>query len=215
MMMKKNKKGLLTVISGFSGAGKGTIVKKLISEHNDYALSVSMTTRKPREGEVNGREYFFVNHEDFEKTIAEGGLIEHAQYCDNYYGTPKDYVFNMLDAGKNVILEIEINGALQIKKKFPESLLLFITPPSAEELKRRLVSRGTETMDVIEKRLSRAGEESEGIEAYDYIVVNDDLDKCVEDIQRIVEDAHLSPVRCKDFIEDIRNELKAFSKGEK
>ena len=130
------------VISGFSGAGKGTLVKKLLQNYDNYALSISMTTRKPREGERDGVEYFFVDREKFEKTIAENGLIEYATYCDNYYGTPRAYVEEQLAAGKDVILEIEIQGALQIKKKFPESLLLFVTPPCAEELRRRLEGRG-------------------------------------------------------------------------
>lgn len=159
------KKGILIVISGFSGAGKGTLVKALIKKYHNYALSVSMTTRKPREGERDGVEYFFTDTEGFEETIRQGGLIEYAQYCGNYYGTPKDYVERQLQAGNNVILEIEIQGALKIKEKFPESLLIFVTPPGAEELKRRLVSRGTESEEVIAKRLARASEESEGIEA--------------------------------------------------
>lgn len=207
------KKGILIVISGFSGAGKGTLVKALIRKYNNYALSVSMTTRKPREGERDGVEYFFTDTERFEETIRKGGLIEYAQYCGNYYGTPKEYVERQLQAGNNVILEIEIQGALKIKGQFPESLLIFVTPPSAEELKRRLVSRGTESEDVIAKRLSRASEESEGIEAYDYIVVNDDLDACVEEVHQLVEASRRAPVRREAFIEEIRNQLKAFAKG--
>lgn len=207
------KKGILIVISGFSGAGKGTLVKALIKKYHNYALSVSMTTRKPREGERDGVEYFFTDTEGFEETIRQGGLIEHAQYCGNYYGTPKDYVERQLQAGNNVILEIEIQGALKIKEKFPESLLIFVTPPGAEELKRRLVSRGTESEEVIAKRLARASEESEGIEAYDYIVVNDDLGTCVEEVHQLVEASRRAPVRREAFIEEIRNQLKAFAKG--
>ena len=207
------KKGILIVISGFSGAGKGTLVKALIKMYHNYALSVSMTTRKPREGERDGVEYFFTDTEGFEETIRQGGLIEYAQYCGNYYGTPKDYVERQLQAGNNVILEIEIQGALKIKEKFPESLLIFVTPPGAEELKRRLVSRGTESEEVIAKRLARASEESEGIEAYDYIVVNDDLGTCVEEVHQLVEASRRAPVRREAFIEEIRNQLKAFAKG--
>lgn len=207
------KKGILIVISGFSGAGKGTLVKALISKYDNYALSISMTTRKPREGEREGVEYFFTDREDFEETIRRNGLIEYAQYCDNYYGTPRDYVEQQMQAGNNVILEIEIQGALKIKEQFPESLLIFVTPPSAEELKHRLVSRGTESEDVIAKRLARAAEESEGIEAYDYIVVNDDLDICVEEVHQLVEASRRVPVRREAFIREIRNELKAFVKG--
>lgn len=208
-------KGILIVVSGFSGAGKGTLMKRLLSDYDNYALSVSMTTRAPREGEVNGREYFFTDKEQFEKTIAENGLIEYASYCENYYGTPREYVEKQLQAGKDVILEIEIQGALKIKEKFPESLLLFVTPPNAKELERRLVGRGTETAEVIAKRLARAVEESEGIEAYDYIVVNDDLDACVKQLHTIVMNEHYAPVRCAEFIEEIREELKQFSKGDK
>ena len=205
-----DQKGILVIISGFSGAGKGTLVKRLLKDYDQYALSVSMTTRQPREGERDGVEYFFVDHQKFEKTIEENGLIEYAQYCDNYYGTPKEYVQQQLQAGKDVILEIEIQGALQVKEKFPEALLLFVTAPSAEVLKQRLVGRGTETADVIAKRLSRAYEESEGMDAYDYIVVNDDLDQSVKQLHNMIEAARFQPERKKDFIGGLRNELKAF-----
>lgn len=208
----KNK-GILTVVSGFSGSGKGTLMKKLLETYEDYALSVSMTTRQPREGEVDGREYFFTDKEDFEKKIAEDGLIEYACYCGNYYGTPREYVEKQLDAGKNVILEIEIQGALKVKEKYPDCLLLFVTPPSAEELERRLVGRGTETKEVIAQRLARAVEESEGIEAYDYIVVNDDLEECVKQLHSIVKNEQYTPIRSNEFITQIREELKEFSKG--
>ena len=205
--------GILIVISGFSGAGKGTLVKALLQKYSNYALSVSMTTRAPREGERDGIEYFFTTREKFEETIRENGLIEYAPYCGNYYGTPRAYVEEQMSLGNNVILEIEIQGALKIKEKFPESLLIFVTPPSAEELKRRLEKRGTDSSEVIAKRLSRAAEESEGIEAYDYIVVNDDLDTCVDEVHRLVEAARRAPVRCQEFIKEIREELKEFSKG--
>lgn len=209
------EKGILIVVSGFSGAGKGTLMKKLLSTYDEYALSISMTTRSPRAGERDGIEYFFTDREGFEKAIGENGLIEYAEYCGNYYGTPRKYVEEQLSAGKNVILEIEIQGALKVKKKFPETLLLFVTPPSASELEKRLKGRGTETDEVIAKRLSRAYEESEGIEAYDYIVVNDDLDTCVEEIHRLVDAARRVPVRRAAFINEIREELKGFAKGEK
>lgn len=206
-------KGVLIVLSGFSGAGKGTLVKKLLQTYDNYALSISMTTRKPREGEEDGVAYFFTDTENFEKKIAENGLIEYASYCGNYYGTPKAYVEEQLAAGKDVILEIEIQGALKVKEQFPESLLLFVTPPSAQELERRLVGRGTETAEVVRERLARASEESEGIEAYDYIVVNDDLDACVQELHGIVEAARKAPVRRSSFIHEIREELKSFAKG--
>lgn len=204
------KKGILMVISGFSGAGKGTVVKKLLQNYDNYALSISMTTRAPREGEQDGREYFFVSRESFEETIEKNGLIEYATYCENYYGTPRAYVEEQLSAGKDVILEIEIQGALQIKERFPESLLLFITPPNAPELKRRLEGRGTETGEVIAKRLSRAYEESEGMDAYDYIVINDDLEQCVRELHAMIEAARNEPVRRKEFIARIREEMKMF-----
>ena len=210
----KNK-GILTVVSGFSGAGKGTVMKKLMENYDNYALSISMTTRAPRTGETHGKEYFFSTREEFEQKIAAGQLLEYACYCDNYYGTPKEYVEEQLAAGRDVILEIEIQGALKIKEKCPDCLLLFITPPSAEELERRLVSRGTETIEVIEKRLARATEESEGIEAYDYIVINDDLDTCVKELHSLVQNAKNTVERRAEFINDIREELKKFAKGEK
>ena len=151
-----NRKGILIVVSGFSGAGKGTLMKKLVQEYDNYALSVSATTRAPRAGEEDGREYFFVTKEAFERKIAEGGLIEYACYCGNYYGTPRDYVEKQLEAGRDVILEIEIQGALKIRKQFSSALLLFVMPPDAQELKRRLTGRGTETAEVIERRMARA-----------------------------------------------------------
>ncbi len=208
------RKGVLIVVSGFSGAGKGTLMKRLMQVYDNYALSVSMTTRSPREGEKEGVSYFFSTKEQFERTIAEDGLIEYACYCGNYYGTPKAYVEQQLNAGKDVILEIEIQGALKVKAKYPDSLLLFVTPPNAKELERRLVGRGTETQEVIDDRLARAYEESEGIEAYDYIVVNDNLEECVEEIHRLVEAARKAPVRREAFIREIREELKEFSRKE-
>lgn len=206
--------GILIVLSGFAGTGKGTVVKGLLEKYDQFALSVSMTTRAPRNGEVNGQSYFFVTKEEFEKTIEDNGLIEYACYCDNYYGTPKAYVEEQLKAGKDVILEIEIQGALKIKEQFPEALLLFCMPPSAKELKARLVGRGTETPEVIDKRMRRACEESEGIENYDYIVINDEVDKCVEKTHAIIEAARFAPHRNNDFINQIRHELNEISKGE-
>lgn len=201
------RRGILIVVSGFSGAGKGTLVKKLIEEYEGYALSISATTRQPRPGEEDGREYFFMEKEQFERKIAENGLIEYACYCENYYGTPREYVERQLADGKDVILEIEIQGALKIKKQYEDALLLFVMPPSAAELRRRLEGRGTETKEVIDKRMRRATEEAEGIEEYDYIVINDDLDVCVRQLHGIITAAHNTPDRNKEFIENIRTEL--------
>ena len=201
------KSGILIVISGFSGAGKGTLVNRLITEYDNYALSISMTTRKPRVGEENGKSYFFITHEEFEQKIAQDGLLEYASYCDNYYGTPKSYVEEQLRAGKDVILEIEVQGALQIKEKYPNALLLFVTPPSAEILKHRLESRGTETPDVVNKRMQTACKESEFMSRYDFIVVNDDLDTCVKDTHEMIRAAHFSAVRSVAFIGELKEGL--------
>ena len=201
------RKGILIVVSGFSGAGKGTLVKRLVEQYDNYALSVSATTRQPRAGEQDGREYFFLQKEQFEQKIAENGLIEYACYCDNYYGTPREYVEGQLRDGKDVILEIEIQGALKIREQYHDALLLFVMPPSAEELRRRLVGRGTETEEVIDKRMRRAAEEAQGIEEYDYIVVNDDLETCVGELHKIILAAHNTPDRNKEFIGNIREEL--------
>ncbi len=211
-MIRKNR-GILTVVSGFSGSGKGTIMKELMKKYSErYALSISATTRAPRPGERDGVEYFFRTREEFERMIAEDALIEYAQFVGNYYGTPRTYVEEQLNAGKDVILEIEIQGALKVKKKFPDTLLLFVSPPSAGELKNRLVGRGTETMEVIDSRLARAVEEAEGIEEYDYLVINDDLEECVEEVNHIIRNEHYRVSRNREVIERMRKELRNFSK---
>ena len=207
-----DNQGVLAVISGFSGAGKGTLMRALLERYDNYALSISATTRAPREGEVDGREYFFKTREEFERMIEHDELVEYAQYVGNYYGTPKEYVFSNLKAGKDVLLEIEIQGALKVKEKFPDTLLMFVTPPSAEELKNRLVGRGTEEMSVIESRLSRAVEEAQGIEAYDYLIVNDKLDACVGEVHSIIRNEHFRVSRNLSAISDMRHQLTAFSK---
>ena len=183
-------KGILVVVSGFSGAGKGTVMKRLMEKYDGYALSVSATTRKPRPGEEDGREYFFRTRDEFEKLIEEDALLEYAQYVENYYGTPRSYVEEQLQAGRNVILEIEIQGAMKIKEKIPEALLVFVTPPTVEELERRLTGRGTETAQVIADRLARAGEEAEGMGQYDYILVNDTVEECVDHLHQIIVSEH-------------------------
>ncbi len=212
-----SRKGILIVVSGFSGSGKGTLMKKLLSEYPDtYALSISATTRAPREGERHGKEYFFISKDEFEKMIAKGELIEYAKYVENYYGTPREYVEKKLEEGRDVILEIEIQGALKVKKAFPDTLLLFVTPPSAEELKQRLVGRGTETMDVIRSRMDRACEEAEGMDSYDYLIVNDDLDTCVKEMHEIIQGEHHRSFRNKAFMKEIKEDLERLKglKGE-
>lgn len=207
-------KGILVVLSGFSGSGKGTLVKRLLEEYDNYALSISMTTRMPRPGEEHGKSYFFVTKEEFQSTIQRNGLLEYAQYCDNFYGTPKAYVEEQLANGKDVILEIEVQGALQIKEKFPETLLLFVTPPSAQVLKDRLAGRGTETEEVINKRMRRAAEEAESMSLYDNIIVNDDLEECVRFTHNVIQSAHSTPDRVSKLIANLKEELSGFSKGE-
>lgn len=204
-----SQKGILVIVSGFSGAGKGTLMKELLTRYSEqYSLSISATTRKPRMGEEHGREYFFITREDFEQMIKTDALIEHACYVENYYGTPKSYVLEQMEAGKDVILEIEIQGALVVKEKFPDTLLLFVTPPSAGELEKRLRGRGTETDEVIRDRLKRAVEEAEHMDQYDYILVNDDLEICVEEMHRLIQAQHKKANQNKDFIEKMKRELK-------
>lgn len=201
-------RGILIVVSGFSGSGKGTLMKELLKRYPDiYALSISATTRAPREGEEDGREYFFISKDEFEKMIAKDELIEYARYVENYYGTPRRYVEEKMKQGKDVILEIEIQGALKVKKAFPDTLLLFVTPPSAEELQSRLIGRGTETMEVIRSRMDRACEEAQGMELYDYLIVNDDLDACVEEMHSIIRGEHHRTSRNTDFMEKIKEDL--------
>lgn len=208
-------KGVLTVVSGFSGAGKGTVMKRLIQKYDDYALSISVTTRNPREGERDGIEYFFKTKEEVETMIENDEFLEYARYVDNYYGTPRFYVEEMLAKGKNVILEIEIQGAMQIKAKNPEAVLIFVTPPSFEELRNRLVGRGTETADVIESRLRRASEEAEGMSSYDYILVNDQVEDCVDRLHQIILSERAKAQRNEEFINTIRQEARIFMKGDK
>ncbi len=208
-----DEKGILLVVSGFSGAGKGTLMKELVGRYDNYALSISATTRSPREGEQDGREYFFRTKEEFEQMIAEDALIEHACYVGNYYGTPRAYVEEQMALGKDVILEIEIQGALQIKKRYPDALLLFVAPPDADTLKQRLIGRGTEKPDVIEKRLSRASEEAKGIENYDYFIINDDLNTCVSQVHQIIRSEHSRVSRNLDLIRIIKQDISKFQKG--
>ncbi len=205
----KRDKGMLVVISGFSGSGKGTLMKGLMENYDYYSLSISATTRSPRPGEQEGREYFFVPRDKFLKMITNGELLEYARYVDNYYGTPKSYVEQELAKGKDVILEIEMQGALKIKAKYPDSVLIFITPPSIQELITRLRNRGTESEEVIQQRMEKAAMEAEGIEAYDYILVNDDLGKTVKHLNYLIQDQHMRVRNQIRFVEDIRGQLRA------
>jgi guanylate kinase len=209
-----SRRGILIVLSGFSGAGKGTLVKALVKKYEGYAVSISATTRDPRVGEVDGTSYFFKTVEEFRQMIQEDAFIEYAQYVENYYGTPKAYVEEMLDQGKDVILEIEIQGAVKVKEKYPEAVLVFVTIPDGETLRQRLVGRGTETEEVIASRLARAVEEAEGIEVYDYLLVNDDLETAVDEFHGIIQSEHARISRNICRIEETRKELQRFSKGE-
>ena len=209
-----NRQGILIVVSGFSGAGKGTIMKELTERYEGYALSVSATTRSPRPGEEDGKAYFFKSVEEFEQMIADGALIEYARYVSNYYGTPRSYVEEQLAAGHDVILEIEIQGARKIKEQYPDAVLLFVTTNDAQTLKDRLTGRGTESEEVIRNRLLRAAQEAEGIEEYDYLVVNDDLDTCVNEVHGIITSEHLKMRRRLEFVTNIREDLQGLMKGE-
>jgi guanylate kinase len=202
------KKGNLIVISGFSGVGKGTVVKRLVSDYG-YSLSISATTRAPREGEQDGREYYFKTVDEFRNLIDYNGFIEWAQYVDNYYGTPRKFVEQEMAAGRDVILEIETQGAMNVKRQYPDALLIFITATDAEALRKRLAGRGTESDEVIEKRMKRAAEESDYMENYEYIVVNDDLDECVHTVHSIIISKGCERERNLEFIENTKRGLKA------
>lgn len=186
------EKGLLIVLSGPSGVGKGTVRKEIFSQEDTaFEYSISMTTRAPRQGEVNGVDYFFKSREEFEGLIEQGKLLEYAEFVGNYYGTPVDYVQETLDKGKDVFLEIEVEGAKQVREKFPDGLFIFLVPPSLSELKNRIVTRGTESEDVINNRMSVAKEEIEMMHLYDYVVENDKVELAVERIKAIVIAEHL------------------------
>ncbi|MBQ4177786.1 MAG: guanylate kinase [Lachnospiraceae bacterium] len=205
-------RGSLIVLSGFAGVGKGTVLKSLFETHEGYAYSVSATTRSPRPGEVDGVHYFFVSRERFEQMIANDELLEYACYVDNYYGTPKAYVDSKLEDGFDVILEIEVQGALNIKKKVPDAILIYMLPPSAVTLRDRLTGRGTETPDVIRKRMERAAEEAVGVEQYDYIIVNDDADECAQELNSLIRAQRHRTGSNKAFIRMIQEDLKRLTK---
>ena len=210
-----NKRGLLVIVSGFSGVGKGTIVRKLLDDYNEqYYLSISATTRNPRPGEEHGREYFFITQDEFDRMISENRFLEYARYVGNSYGTPVSLVEDNLNAGKDVILEIELQGAMQVKEIYPDALTVFVVPPDAETLKNRLVGRGTETEEVICERLKRAGEEADQVEWYEYIIVNDKLETSVASLHGLIQSTKNRTLNNIEFINEVKEGVKAFSKGE-
>lgn len=209
--MKLNTKGLLVVISGPSGVGKGTVREALFKrEGHDLVYSVSMTTRKPRVGEENGREYYFVTEEEFKQRISEGKFLEYTQFVGNYYGTPLDKLNNHLDEGKEVVLEIEVDGASQVREKMPDGVFIFVAPPTMEDLKKRLKRRGTESEEVINERFEKARREIGLAELYDYIVVNDTVDNAADKIMAIIRSEHAKTTRSLDgykkLLEEAKNE---------
>ena len=199
-----NKKGLLIVVSGPSGAGKGTICKEVLSRRDDIFVSTSATTREPRKGEIEGISYFFMTHEVFERKIEEDAFIEYAEVYKNLYGTPKDTVLEKLNKGENILLEIDIQGALQVKKRYPEGVFIFILPPSMQELKNRIIGRGSETPESLERRFSSAYEELDFVNQYDYYIINDQVKQAATLMESIID-----AERCK-VIEDIEDIVKMF-----
>ena len=204
------KRGMLIVLSGPSGVGKGTVRKAIFDQPgNDFQYSISMTTRKPRPGEVNGKDYFFVSKEEFEQKIQAGEMLEYAKYVDNYYGTPLKWINDTLDAGKDVFLEIEVNGAMQVRSKSPNGVFIFLTPPDLMELKQRLIHRGTDSMEVINKRIKKALSEIEMMQNYDYAVVNDEVPNAVEKVKEIIRSERLRVRRVMpDYLEMLGESMK-------
>lgn len=200
-------KGVLVVISGFSGAGKGTVVKRLV-ESGHFSLSISATTRAPRPGEQDGREYFFLSQQAFQQRIQEGRFLEWAEFSGNLYGTPKDYVLEQMKQGRDVILEIEAQGALQVKEQYADAGLIFLAAPSMSELKERLTRRGTESAEQVERRLRQAVGEIEQMYRYDFIVVNDVVESCVARVQGIIDLLHERSCQKEELIESLREEAK-------
>lgn len=202
------EKGILFVLSGPSGVGKGTVRKKLFEEELSLQYSISMTTRDRRTGEVDGVDYFYKSRDEFEKLIEEGELLEYAQYVNNYYGTPRKYVEETIEKGFDVFLEIEVQGAMQVKKNFPQGVFIFLFPPSLEELKNRIVNRGTESQELVLNRLKEARNEIEMMDAYDYVVVNDKVETAVDKVKAIIKSEHLKRERiAKQYKQILEDEL--------
>ncbi len=198
-----SERGKLIVISGPSGAGKSTVVFKAIEGRDDVCFSTSVTTRKPRPGEVDGREYFFIDRERFTEMVAKDELLEHAEYVSNCYGTPRAYVEEKLASGMNVMLDIEIQGARQVHAKMPEAVMIFVVPPTLEELRRRLEGRGTDTAEAIEGRLARARQEYREADFYDYIIVNDDIDVAAKELSAIMLAEHCRAADRRDYLKTV------------
>ncbi|AUJ30092.1 MAG: guanylate kinase [Liquorilactobacillus hordei] len=200
-----SKRGMLIVLSGPSGVGKGTVRKAIFEQDdNKFHYSISMTTRAMRKGEVDGKDYYFVSKAEFENEIENGGMLEYAQYVDNYYGTPLKYVNEMLDQGKDVFLEIEVNGAMQVREKCPDGLFIFLTPPDLMELRHRISGRGTDDLATIDKRMAKAVDEIEMMQNYDYAVVNDEVASAVEKVKTIIRAERW---RVKRFLPDYKKQL--------
>lgn len=207
MTSQKQNDPRIVIISGYSGCGKGTVISRLMEKYGNYAFSVSMTTRDPRDNEIDGVHYHFVTNERFEKMISEAGFLEYAGYTDNYYGTPAAFVHENLAAGRDVLLDIEVQGAMQIREKIPEAILIFVSTPTAAELENRLVSRGTETPARVSKRLKRAVEESTEIWRYDHFVINDTVEEAADKINGIIREGAVAPLPSREFMETFTKEL--------
>ncbi len=208
-------KGKLIIFSGFSGTGKGTIMNELLKRYpEEFCLSVSATTRSPREGEKEGVAYFFKTRDEFEEMISKGEFLEYAEYVGNYYGTPRSYVEERLNEGKNVFLEIEMQGAMKVKAKMPEAALVFILPPSIKILAERLSGRGTNTEEDIRQRMNQASREAEGMTRYDYFVINDDLEKCITDVRNLAQGNIPDDLPDESFLKNIKDELDSMLKGD-
>ena len=207
MTSQKQNDPRIVIISGYSGCGKGTVISRLMEKYGNYAFSVSMTTRDPRDNEIDGVHYHFVTNERFEKMIDQAGFLEYAGYTDNYYGTPAAFVHENLAAGRDVLLDIEVQGAMQIREKIPEAILIFVSTPTAAELENRLVSRGTETPARVSKRLKRAVEESTEIWRYDHFVINDTVEEAADMINGIIREGAAAPLPSREFMETFTKEL--------